>query len=304
ERIADLGMDLAEVSRQLGTFLSANYVNRFDLAGTAYRVIPMVEQGERTDPGALLDLKLRTPQGDLVPLSAVATLETVVAPRVLSRFQQKNAFRIRGGMLPGTTKEQGLAVMEQLARELLPAGYSIDYAGESRQLRQEGSTLVGVLGISILFVFMALAVQFNSFRDPLVVLLGSVPLALSGALLLTFLGLTTVNIYTQIGFITLVGLIAKNGILIVEFARQLQAEGRTRLDAIRESAATRLRPVLMTAGATVMGHVPLVLVTGAGAEARNSIGIVLVAGMLIGTGFTLFVLPSIYCLLGSQSERR
>lgn len=207
-------------------------------------------------------------------------------------------------MLPGTTKEQGLAVMEQLARELLPAGYSIDYAGESRQLRQEGSTLVGVLGISILFVFMALAVQFNSFRDPLVVLLGSVPLALSGALLLTFLGLTTVNIYTQIGFITLVGLIAKNGILIVEFARQLQAEGRTRLDAIRESAATRLRPVLMTAGATVMGHVPLVLVTGAGAEARNSIGIVLVAGMLIGTVFTLFVLPSIYCLLGSQSERR
>lgn len=304
ERIADLGMDLAGVSRQLGTFLSANYVNRFDLEGKAYRVIPMLKADARQDPAGLLDLKLRTPRGDLVPLSAIATLETVVAPRVLSRFQQKNAFRIRGGMLPGTTKEQGLLVMERLARDLLPAGYSIDYAGESRQLRQDGSTLVGVLGVSVVFVFLALAIQFNSFRDPLVVLLGSVPLALSGALLLTYLGLTTVNIYTQIGFITLVGLVAKNGILIVEFARHLQMRGLDRRAAVLESASTRLRPVLMTAGATVMGHVPLVLVSGAGAEARNSIGIVLVAGMVIGTVFTLFVLPGIYCLLGAVHRPR
>jgi multidrug efflux pump len=300
ERVADLGMDLADVSRQLGTLLSANYVNRFDLEGTAYRVIPMVERAGRADPAAILDLELRTPDGDLVPLGAIATLEDMVAPRVLSRFEQKNAFRISGGLLPGRTKEQGLRTMEQLAAEILPPDYAIDYAGESRQLRQEGNTLVGVLGISLVFVFMALAIQFNGFRDPLVVLLGSAPLALSGALMFTFLGFTTVNIYSQIGFITLTGLIAKNAILIVEFARQLQAEGRSKLDAIRESAETRLRPVLMTAGATIMGHLPLVLVTGAGAEARNSIGIVLVAGMFVGTLFTLFVLPSIYCLLGAR----
>ena len=298
ERIADLGMDLASVSRQLGTLLSSNYINRFDLDGTAYRVIPMLERAGRADPTALLDLKLRTPSGDLIPLGAVAQLEDTVAPRVLSKFQQKNAFRIRGGMLPGRTKEQGLATMERLAAEVLPAGYAVDYAGESRQLRQEGNTLIGVLAISLLFVYLALAVQFNSFRDPLVVLMGSVPLALAGALLFTYLDLTTINIYSQIGFITLTGLIAKNAILIVEFARQQQVEGLSKIAAIRESAETRLRPVLMTAGATIMGHLPLVLVSGAGAEARNSIGIVLVAGMLVGTLFTLFVLPSIYCLLG------
>ena len=299
ERIADLGMDLAEVSRKLGTFLSANYVNRFDLDGTAYRVIPMIERVNRLDPNSLLDLKLRTPNGDLVPLAALARLDETVAPRVLSKFQQKNAFTIRAGMIPGRTKEEGLQVMESLAVDMLPPGYDFDYAGESRQLREEGNTLVGVLGISLAFVFMALAVQFNSFRDPLVVLLGSVPLALSGALLFTFLGLTTINTYTQIGFITLVGLISKNAILIVEFARQLQVDGLSKFAAIKESAQTRLRPVLMTAGATIMGHLPLVLVTGPGAEARNSIGIVLVAGMFVGTLFTLFVLPSIYLLLAS-----
>jgi multidrug efflux pump len=300
ERVADLGMDLATVSRQLGMFLSANYVNRFELDGTAYRVIPMVERVGRPDPEALLDLQLRTPEGDLVPLRAVAELDRTVAPRELAKFEQKNAFRVRGGVLPGRTKEQGLQVMEQLAAELLPPGYTVDYAGESRQLRQEGNTLVGVLGISLAFVFMALAVQFNSFRDPLVVLLGSVPLALSGALIFTFLDLTTVNIYSQVGFITLVGLISKNAILIVEFARQLQTDGRSKFDAIKLSAETRLRPVLMTAGATIMGHLPLVLVTGPGAEARNSIGIVLVAGMAVGTLFTLFVLPSVYHLIAAK----
>jgi multidrug efflux pump len=304
ERIADLGMDLAAISRQLGVFLSANYVNRFELDGTAYRVIPMVERAGRPDPAALMDMKLRTPDGDLIPLSAVARLDQTVAPRELSRFEQKNAFRIRAGMLPGRTKEQGLEVMEDLATRMLPPGYTVDYAGESRQLRQEGNTLLGVLGVSLAFVFMALAVQFNSFRDPLVVLLGSVPLALSGALMFTFLDLTTINIYSQVGFITLAGLISKNAILIVEFARQLQEDGRSKLEAIKLSAQTRLRPVLMTAGATIMGHLPLVLVTGPGAEARNSIGIVLVAGMAVGTLFTLFVLPSVYHLLAATHRPR
>ncbi|TQV82653.1 efflux RND transporter permease subunit [Exilibacterium tricleocarpae] len=300
ERIADLGMDLAAVSRQLSVLLSGNYVNRFNLEGRAYRVIPMIEQHGRPDPQALMDLKLRTPAGDLVPVSAVASLEQLTAPRVLGKFQQKNAFRVFGGVLPGTTKEQGLAALEAAATEILPPHYTVDYAGESRQLRQEGNTLVGVLMIALVFVFLVLTVQFNSFRDPLVVLLGSVPLALSGAILFAFLGWTTINIYAQVGFITLVGLVAKNGILIVEFANHMQAEGMAKLQAIKVAAETRLRPVLMTTGATVLGHFPLVLVSGAGAEARNSIGIILVAGMLVGTLFTLFVLPSVYLVLASN----
>jgi multidrug efflux pump len=303
ERIADLGMDLASVSRQLGVLLSGNYVNRFDLNGKAYRVIPMVEGGSRQDPAALLDLQLRSPQGDLISVSAIASLQWSTAPRLLGKFQQKNAFRIYGGVLPGTTKEQGLAALEAAAADLLPAGYTLDYAGESRQLRQEGSTLVGVLAIALLFVYFVLAVQFNSFRDPLVVLVGSVPLALAGALLFPFLGWTTINIYSQIGFITLVGLIAKNGILIVEFANHLQSEGQDKLASIKGAAQSRLRPVLMTTAATALGHFPLVLVTGAGAEARNSIGIVLVAGMVIGTVFTLFVLPCVYMLLAKTHRQ-
>jgi multidrug efflux pump len=247
-----------------------------------------------------MQLKIRTPNGDLVEMSAIATLEKNAAPRVLSKFQQKNAFRIYGGIYPGITKEQALSALEAAAKTVLPKHYSVDYAGESRQLRQEGNTLLGVLLAGLVFVFMTLAVQFNSFRDPLVVLLGSVPLALSGAMLFTFLGWTTINIYSQVGFVTLVGLVSKNGILIVEFANHLQEQGLNKLEAIKGAAATRLRPVLMTAGATVLGHFPLVLVTGAGAEARNSIGIILVAGMLVGTLFTLYVLPCVYLLLGAE----
>ena len=262
----------------------------------------MVEEYDRTNPTALLDLKIRTPDGDLVPLSTLATLEEGVAPRMLGKFEQNNSFRVFGGVIPGRTKEQALSSLEAVAEEVLPPGYTLDYAGESRQLRQEGNTLVGVLGLSFIFVFLALSVQFNSLRDPLVVLLGSVPLALSGALLFTYVGWTSINIYSQVGFITLVGLVAKNAILVVEFARQMQQRGLSKLEAIKASATTRLRPVLMTTGATVMGHLPLVLVSGPGAEARNSIGIVLVAGMLIGTLFTLFILPSVYLWLGSTHQ--
>ena len=303
ERIADLGMDLSSVSRQLGTFLSGNFVNRYNQDGRAYRVIPMIDGEGRANPEAILDLKLRTPNGDLVPVRSIATLVNETAPRVLSKFQQKNAFRIFGEVIPGTTKEQGLSALEQAAAEILPRDYNIDYAGESRQIRLEGNTLEGVLLIALFFVFLVLAIQFNSFRDPLVVLLGSVPLALSGAIMFAFLDFTTINIYSQVGFITLVGLIAKNGILIVEFANHMQKQGHAKLQAIQIAAQTRLRPVLMTTAATVLGHFPLVLVTGAGAEARNSIGIILVAGMLVGTAFTLLVLPSVYMVLASNHKR-
>ena len=300
ERIADLGMDLAGVSRQLNVLLSGNFVNRYDQDGRAYRVIPMVVDHDRGNPDAVLDMKIRTPQGDLIPLRAVAQLDTETAPRVLSKFQQKNSFRIFGEVIPGTTKEQGLSALEEAAVQVLPSSYNIDYAGESRQIRLEGATLEGVLVIALIFVFLVLAVQFNSFRDPLVVLLGSVPLALSGAMVFAFVDFTTINIYSQVGFITLVGLIAKNGILIVEFANHMQMQGYQKVEAIRLAAETRLRPVLMTTGATVLGHFPLVLVSGPGAEARNSIGIILVAGMLVGTFFTLLVLPSVYTVLASD----
>jgi multidrug efflux pump len=300
QKIADLGMNVADISEQLGILLSSNFVNRFDANGKAYRVIPIINNDVRSKSEALLSLNIKSPTGELLPLSAVANLDWKTVPRQLGTFAQQNAFRIYGGVAPSSNKEAALAALETAAKEILPAGYSLDYAGESRQLRQEGNTLIMVLGISLLIVFLVLAIQFNSFRDPLVVLLGCVPLALSGALLIPYIELTTINIYSQIGLITLIGLIAKNGILIVEFANHAQEQGATKLAAVTEAATTRLRPILMTTAATILGHFPLVLVTGAGAEARNSIGIILVAGMFIGTIFTLFILPSFYLLLAQK----
>ncbi|MDK2596192.1 efflux RND transporter permease subunit [Pseudoalteromonas obscura] len=292
--VADLGLNLADVNNQLSVLMSNNFANYFNKDGKAYRVIPIVGDDERYNPENILNMQVRTDQGTLIPVSAFATLKTFTSPRVLGSFNQQGSFRILAGVLPHITKEQGLSSIEEFAKDILPAHYSIDYAGESRQLRKEGNTMVGVLLVAMIVVYFLLAIQFNSFRDPLVVLLGCAPLALSGALMLPFLSLTTVNIYSQIGLITLIGLIAKNGILIVEFANHLQLEGKNKFDAVKGAAATRLRPILMTTGATVLGHFPLVLVTGAGAEARNSIGIILVAGMLIGTFFTLIVLPLLY----------
>jgi multidrug efflux pump len=300
EKVADLGMNLSDISSQVSFLLSGNYVNRFDFSGKAYRVIPMIDRQLRSDPDMLMDIKIRTATGDLIPLSAIAKLTRTAAPRFLGKFEQKNSFRVFGGVIPGITREQALTALELAARDILPNHYTLDYAGESRQMRAEGNTLLGVLGIALIVVFFVLAVQFNSFRDPLIVIVGSVPLAFSGAMLFTFLDLTSINIYSQVGFITLAGLISKNAILIVEFANQMQATGLSKLDAIKQGAATRLRPVLMTTGATVLGHLPLVLVVGSGAEARNSIGIILVAGMVVGTLFTLFVLPTVYLWLSSD----
>jgi multidrug efflux pump len=303
ERVADLGLDLADVGRQLGVLLSGNYVNRFTLDGRAYKVIPQVGRNARAAAEYLLDYKVRTPDGAQIPVSAFASLETSTAPRTLARFQQSDSFRVFGGVQPGITKADGLDAIEAAARRILPSGYTIDYAGESRQLRQEGTTLAGTLGFALVLIYLVLAAQFSSFRDPLVVLAGSVPLALTAALVFTFFGFTTINIYSQIGLITLVGLIAKNGILIVAFANELQQAGAEKAAAIRQAAMTRLRPILMTTAATVFGHMPLVFVTGAGAEARNSIGIMLVSGMAIGTFFTLFILPAIYLVIASEHRR-
>lgn len=300
--IADLGMDINYVNSQLATLLAEMDANRFNANGKAYRVIPLVESAARNSPEALLDLSIRSPQGNLIPLRSLVDLEPVVGPRVLGTFNQQRSFRVMGAVIPGTTADQALATLEQAAADMLPAGYSVDYAGTSRQLRMEGNTMISVLMISIVVVYLALVIQFNNFRLPMVVLAGSVPLALSGAMLFSFLSFTTINIYAQIGFVTLVGLIAKNGILITEFAHQQQLLGKTKLQAIQEAATLRLRPVLMTTAATVLGHFPLVLVTGAGAESRNSIGIILVAGMAIGTLFTLFILPSVYLWLAKETD--
>jgi multidrug efflux pump len=217
----------------------------------------------------------------------------------LNRFQQRNAVRIFGGLKPGVTKEEGLRVFETAAASMGPR-VVLDYAGESRQLRQEGEALTVTLGFAVILIYLVLAAQFKSFRDPFIVLVGSVPLAIAGALVVSFLDLTTINIYSQVGLITLVGLIAKNGILIVEFANQLQTRGYSRVTAVREASMTRLRPVLMTTAATVFGHLPLVLAAGPGAAARNSIGMVLVTGMTVGTIFTLFVVPVFYAMIAAQ----
>lgn len=301
EKVADLGMDLANVAQELGVLLGGGYVNRFNYFNRSYQVIPQLAAKDRQNPSSLMDLKIRSPSGDLIPVSSFASIEATTAPRSLKRFQQQAAIQIFGEPLPipMITKEMCLRKMEEIIRDVAGDSVSIDFGGESRQIRNESASLTVTLGFALVLIYLVLSAQFHSFRDPLIVLLGSVPLALSGALALTFVGLTTINIYSQVGLITLVGLVAKNGILIVEFANHLQEKGLSKRKAILEASQTRLRPVLITSAATVLGHFPLVLVEGPGAMARNSIGIVLVAGMLIGTFFTLFVVPSLYLMFAA-----
>jgi multidrug efflux pump len=304
---------MQQVVMDLSSMLSGNYVNRFNMDGRSYKVIPQIERSARLDPSQLEAIHITGPDGELIPLSSVASLRTVVEPRTLNRFQQLNAIKLSG--ISTQSLDGALAVIEDAAAETLPPGYHVDYTGESRQLRQEGGKFLPVFGLALLVIFLVLAVQFNSFRDPFVILAGSVPLALFGALIFTFLrfsgppgleyGLTdgwttTLNIYSQVGLVTLVGLISKNGILIVSFANTRQREGLSKLDAVKEAARTRLRPILMTTAATVAGHFPLTLVSGPGAAARNSIGLVLVGGMAIGTLFTLFIVPAVYVLVAKQ----
>jgi len=301
DRVAAMNLSLTDVARDLGSLLGGGYVNRFVNDGRSYRVIPQVERAKRLNADQLLNYHVRGPEGRLIPLSTIATLRENVQPRTLNRFQQLNSVKITG---VGPSIDQALKKLEAKAAEVLPPGYSIDYGGQSRQLRTEGTALWKAAALAVLLIFLVLAAQFNSFRDPIIILLGSVPLAVFGALIPIFLWKTSLNIYSQIGLITLVGLIAKNGILIVEFANSLQAEGVAKLEATRRAAATRLRPVLMTSAATVFGHLMLIFVQGPGAAARNSIGWVLVVGMAVGTLFTLFVVPVFYLLIGRDFSRR
>jgi multidrug efflux pump len=297
DKLRSQGVDLSQAGQDLGTMLGGNYVNRFSIQGRSYKVIPQVKRVERLTADQLSQIYVKGSADKLVPLSTFATLKTTTQPRSLNKFQQLNAVRIQGVIPPPVPLDQALTFLENEAKQVLPQGFTVDYAGESRQLRVEGSKFLGTFLLSGILIYLVLAAQFESFRDPFIILAGSVPLAISGALVFSFLGFTTLNIYSQVGLITLVGLIAKNGILIVEFANHLQETGLSKLQAIIGAATTRLRPILMTTAATVFGHFPLVLAKGPGAGARNSIGIMLVSGMIIGTAFTLFVVPSIYMLV-------
>jgi multidrug efflux pump len=300
DKLRSQGVDLSQAGQDLSTLLGGNYVNRFSIQGRSYKVIPQVKRVERLTPEQLSQIYVTGSQNKMVPLSTFANLRTTTEPRELKKFQQLNAVRIQGVLPPGVPLDKGLRLLEDEAQKILPQGFSVDYAGESRQLRVEGSKFLGTFLLSGVLIYLVLAAQFESFRDPFIILAGSVPLAISGALTFSFLGLTTLNIYSQVGLITLVGLVSKNGILIVEFANHLQVTGKEKLEAIIEAASTRLRPILMTTAATVIGHFPLVLAKGPGAGARNSIGIMLVSGMIIGTVFTLFVVPSIYMLVAKR----
>jgi multidrug efflux pump len=308
DKVASLGLNLEQIGGDLGALVGGGFVNRFDISGRSYKVIPQIQRVDRLNPGQLTDVYVTGPNGKLVTLGTVATLRESVVPRSLNRFQQLNAVKISGVAV--RPLDEALRYMEDEAAKILPKGYVIDYTGESRQLRTEGERFLPAFALAIVLIFLVLAAQFNSFRDPFVILAGSVPLAMFGALLFTFLKMpdpnvpfwtrgwtTTLNIYSQVGLVTLVGLVSKNGILIVEFANQLQLQGLSKQEAVRQAAMIRLRPILMVSAATIGGHFPLTLVSGAGAAARNSIGLVLVGGMFIGTLFTLFVIPSIYMLI-------
>ena len=308
DKSADLGLSLEQVGADLGALISGHYVNRFSIAGRSYKVIPQIQRINRLTAEQLNNAYVTGPAGTLVPLGTIARVKNRTVPRSINRFQQFNAVKISG--VPIRPLNEALGFLENEAAKILPKGYVIDYTGESRQLRAEGNKFLPAFALALVMIFLTLSAQYNSFRDPFVILAGSVPLAMFGALIFTFLRMpdpnvpfwtngwtTTLNIYSQVGLVTLIGVISKNGILIVEFANKLQLRGRSKQEAIREAGITRLRPILMTSTATIVGYFPLVVAGGAGAAARNSIGLILVGGMTIGTAFTLFVVPSVYMLI-------
>jgi multidrug efflux pump len=263
-------------------------------------VIPQVQQVDRLNPSNVLDFYIKTPSAGLIPASTIASLKYTVQPEAINRFQQLNSVTI-GGIGAGSQGES-LKFLSDTLKEVAPAGYNIDYAGESRIFAKESGGFVVTLAFAVIIVFLALAAQFESFRDPIVILV-SVPLALFGAVIFIFLGFTTINIYTQVGLVTLMGLISKHGILIVEVANNEQKKGLSKLEAIITATGVRLRPILMTTAAMVFGVVPLVIASGAGAAGRQAMGLVIFTGMSIGTLFTLFVVPAFYLLIGSNHEK-
>ena len=301
DKAAQMGISMEAIGSALSTLLGEGWLNRFSVEGRSYKVIPQAVAGARTDPSWLNHYYVRTVSGEQVTLGTVISMQTIAQPVSLNQFQQLNSVKLEGMMTPGVSMGDALQFLERKSREILPEGFSVDYDGQSRQFITEGSKLYVTFALSLIAIFLVLAAQFESFRDPLVILI-SVPLSICGALIPITLGFVTLNIYSQIGLITLIGLISKHGILIVEFANQLQREGMSRIDAISESAAVRLRPVLMTTAAMVLGVVPLIFATGAGAVSRHNIGLVIATGMTVGTLFTLFVVPVVYSYVAKDHQ--
>jgi multidrug efflux pump len=304
DKAALLGLTMQDVGGSLSAMLGGGYVNYFSLDGRSYKVIPQAQQRSRLTSEQLLDYPIRTGKGTTVPLSTIASLKTQVVPQSLHHFQQLNAATVSGVPFPGVTLGAAIASLQDLAKRTLPVGYSVDYGGQSRQLVQESSGFAFTFLFALIIIFLALAAQFESFRDPFIILV-SVPMSIAGALIFIALGISgaTLNIYTEVGLVTLMGLISKHGILMVEFANHRQEQGLSKREAIEAAAAIRLRPILMTTAAMVLGVAPLIFATGAGAASRFSLGLVIASGITIGTLFTLFVVPAFYVVLGQKHSK-
>jgi multidrug efflux pump len=301
ELAARLGISMAEIGETLQIMLGEAETNRFSMEGRSYKVIPQADRGFRLSKEWLERYYLRTEEGSLVPLSTVIALQQNVEPSTLRQYQQLNSVTLQGLVLPPNTLGTGLTFLEEGLKEVAPTGYRVGYQGESRRFIEESQGFLLLFATSLLFIYLVLSAQFNSFRDPFIVLI-SVPLSIFGAIVPLALGWATLNIYTQVGLLTLIGLISKHGILIVDFANNKLSDGLDRRAAVLDAAALRLRPILMTTFATVLGVVPLLLAFGAGANSRFSIGLMIAAGMVVGTLFTLFVLPVFYVLLGGKQR--
>ncbi len=298
-----LGLTMADVGDLLTSAMSENYINYFNFDGRSYQVIPQVMRGYRLNADQLLNYYLKIPNGSVIPLSTIAGLKTIVVPESINHFQQLNSATISAVPFPGVTMGDALKGLQQIAKKIFPENYTVDYAAQSRQYQQESSALILTFFLALIIIFLCLAAQFESFRDPLIILV-SVPMSICGALIFISLGVggASLNIYTEVGLVTLIGLISKHGILIVQFANDLQQEGHKKHEAIQMAAGIRLRPILMTTASMVLGVIPLILATGAGAISRFNIGLVIASGISIGTLFTLFVVPAMYLLLAQDHQ--
>jgi multidrug efflux pump len=306
DKAADLGLTMNDVGGSLSAMLGGGYVNYFSFGGRSYKVIPQVDQSSRLNAEQLSQYYIRTASGASVPFSTLVDIKNETVPESLNHFQQLNAATIQGAVFPGVAGGDALAHLQKLAKDTLPEGYSVDYGGESRQIVQESGGFYMTLALATIIIFLSLAAQFESFRDPLIILI-SVPMAISGALFFISLGFggASINIYTKVGLITLIGLVSKHGILITEFANKIQAdENKSKLDAIISATSIRLRPILMTTAAMVLGVIPLIMASGAGAASRYNMGLVIASGLSIGTLFTLFVVPAMYMLLGADHHKK
>jgi multidrug efflux pump len=303
DKAAQMGLTMADVGNLLASSLSEDYINYFDFAGRSYQVIPQVMQAYRLNADQLLNYYLRIPNGPVIPLSTIARLKTQVVPESINHFQQLNSATISAIPFPGVTMGDALKGLQRIATKIFPENYRVDYAAQSRQFQQESSALILTFFLALIIIFLCLAAQFESFRDPFIILV-SVPMSICGALIFISLGIggATLNIYTEVGLVTLIGLISKHGILIVQFANDLQQEGHKKREAIQMAAGIRLRPILMTTASMVLGVIPLIFATGAGAMSRFNIGLVIATGISIGTLFTLFVVPAIYLLLAQDHQ--